>query len=489
MTTPPADTATLDHESCYRALLAHDPRFDGAFFVGVATTGVYCRTVCPARTPRPENCTFHPSAAAAERAGFRPCLRCRPELAPGSARIDAVGRLAARAASRIEDGALTDAGVDDLAAEMGVSGRHLRRATLTAFGVTPVELAQTQRLLLATRLLTDTALPVTEVAFASGFSSVRRFNALFKERYRLNPSDLRRRRSTRSTAPTADRLTCEVAYRPPLDWTGMLRFLAGRTLTGVESVEGDCYRRTVAWQGRAGWINVFPAPGGKDALRVEVSGSLAPVLLPVLARVKRRFDLSAEPREIARCLGALAEARPGLRVPGAWDGFEAAARAVLGQQISVRAATTLAGRFARAFGEPVETPSPALTHRTPTAERVARADATEIIALGVVSARARTLIALARAVAEGSVTLEPGGDVEATTARLQELPGIGPWTAQYIALRALAWPDAFPHADLGVLKALNTTDPKRALQIAESWRPWRAYAVMHLWASLEESER
>lgn len=472
----------LETDICYRALQTHDPRFDGVFFVGVATTGIYCRTVCTARTPRRENCTFYTSAAGAERAGYRPCLRCRPELAPGNARVDAVGRLAAVAANRIEEGALSDQSLDDLADELGVTGRHLRRVVQTEFGVSPIELAQTQRLLLAKRLLTDTDLPVTEIAFASGFASLRRFNALFKERYRLSPTDLRKGRLAGVPAET---LVCEVAYRPPLDWPSLLTFLAGRGSCSVEAVEGNTYRRTVVQGHTRGWLTVTPTVG-KNTLRIELSAGLARVLLPTLTGVKRLFDLSADPVPIAAHLGALAADHPGLRVPGAFDGFEVAVRAILGQQISVRAATTLAGRLATGLGEPLETPFPDLTHTWPTAERIASAEPETLIALGITGARSRTILALARALNEGTLSLRPGADVEATLDRLQQLPGIGPWTAQYIAMRVLSWPDAFPHSDLALLKALGETDPKRVLQRAEAWRPWRSYAAIHLWKSVEE---
>jgi AraC family transcriptional regulator, regulatory protein of adaptative response / DNA-3-methyladenine glycosylase II len=471
----------LNHDSCYQALAAHDSRFDGAFYVGVATTGIYCRTVCTARTPRRENCTFYPSAAAAEKAGFRPCLLCRPELAPGNARVDAVGRLAAAVYSRIEDGALSEQRVEDLASTMGVSDRHLRRIVEREFGVSPVELAQTQRLLLAKRLLTDTDLPVTEVAFASGFSSLRRFNALFKERYHLNPTELRKRRAVETTP---DVLVCELAYRPPFDWTNLITYLTGRGTRGVESRDRETFRRTVRIKKAVGWLSLRPS-GTRNTLRVEISSSLAPALLPVLSRVKRLCDLAAEPQQIAALLGPLSQKHPGLRVPGAFDGFEIAVRAILGQQISVKAATTLAGRFAMAFGETIQTPFSDLTHLYPTPERIARAEPAEIIALGIIGARANSLIALAKAVAEGTVSLEPSGDVESAMARLRQLPGIGEWTAQYIAMRALAWPDAFPHTDLGIRKALGETDSPRILKIAASWQPYRAYAVMHLWKSLE----
>lgn len=483
--TAAAAPARPDDDACYRALAAHDPRFDGAFFVGVASTGIYCRTVCPAKTPRRENCAFYPSAAAAEKAGYRPCLRCRPELAPGGpARVDAVGRLAALAASRIEDGALAESGVEGLAAELGVSDRHLRRVVERELGVSPVELAQTQRLLLAKRLLTDTGLSVTEVALASGFSSLRRFHALFQERYRLNPTELRR---SRAAGRLPDALTCDVAYRPPLDWDALLGFLAGRAVAGVEAVEDGRYLRAVRWGGATSWIAVSHAPGGRPALRVEVAASLAAHLPAVLARVKRQFDLAADPESIAAHLGDIVT-NPGLRVVGSFDPFETAVRAILGQQVSVKSATTLACRFAAAFGEPIETPSPAVHLLPPTPERVAALEPEDLIRLGIITARARSILALARAVADGTLTLDPGrGDVGETMRRLKELPGVGEWTAQIVALRALGWPDAFPHTDLGVMKALGETDPKRVLERAEAWRPWRAYATMHLWRTPKEA--
>jgi AraC family transcriptional regulator of adaptative response / DNA-3-methyladenine glycosylase II len=471
----------LNTDTCYQAVLTRDRRFDGVFFVAVASTGIYCRTVCTARTPRHENCTFHRSAAAAERAGYRPCLRCRPELAPGSAQIDAVSRLAGAAALRIEDGALVDGGVDRLAGDLGVSGRHLRRVIEREFGVTPVELAQTSRLLMAKRLLTDTDLPVTEIAFASGFSSLRRFNALFRERYRLNPTGLRK---TRAASPEQPALVCELAYLPPYDWASLLGFLRPRVCTGIDAVEGDRYLRTVAVGEHRGWLAVEPAPG-KHALRVAVSPSLAPALRPVLAAVRRVFDLAARPDVIAQHLGPLAAGRPGLRVPGAFDGFEMTVRAILGQQISVAAATTLAARYHRAFGEPIQTPHAGLTHLSATPERVAAAEPAELIALGILSARANSIITLAGEVASGRLSLRAGGDAPQVMEQMQALPGIGEWTANYVAMRALGWPDAFPHTDLWICKALCDRNPKRILETAEKWRPWRAYAAMHLWKSLE----
>ena len=471
----------LDADVCHHALLAHDTRFDGVFFTGVSSTGIYCRPVCTAKTPKRENCTFYPSAASAERAGYRPCLRCRPELAPGNAPVDANSRLAARAAIRIEAGALCDGSTAELAAELGVTARHLRRVFHSEFGVAPIELAQTQRLLLAKRLLTDTNLPITEIAFASGFASLRRFNALFQERYRLNPTALRK---VRTMTPDSDTLTCDLAFRPPYDWQALVRFLIGHASASIEGMEGERYVRTVAIEEHKGWIAAMPLPN-RHALRVEVSAGLTPVLLPLLNRIKFLFDLDAAPDLILAQLGDIAKPHPGLRVPGTLNGFEMAVRAVLGQQISVQAATTLSGRFAAAFGEAIATPFASLTRLTPTPERVAAVEIEEIIALGIIRARANTILGLARAVHSGAIILEPGSNVEQTIVNLKALPGIGEWTAQYIAMRALAHPDAFPHTDLGIYKALNEHNPKRVLELAERWRPWRAYAAMHLWKSLE----
>jgi AraC family transcriptional regulator of adaptative response / DNA-3-methyladenine glycosylase II len=480
---------TLDTATCYRALRARDARFDGRFFVAVSSTRIYCRPVCTVKPPRRENCRFYPSAAAAESAGYRPCLRCRPELAPGNASVDATSRVAQAAASLLEDRALDAAGLPAVATRLGITDRHLRRAFGAEFGVSPVEFAQTQRLLLAKRLLTDTALPVTEVAFASGFGSLRRFNALFRERYRLQPAQLRRRMRTTATAPAADALHFELSYRPPYDWAAVSAFLGARAIAGVEALEAGRYRRTVrvAQEGKVhlGWIEVAPSPQ-KPTLRVAVSASLARVLPPVLSRVKSLFDLACNPTEVAAALGTLARGRPGLRVPGAFDGFEIAVRAILGQQVTVAAARTVAGRFAAALGYALETPFGALATVFPDAGRVADAPVGRIARLGMPGARARTILALARAAADGELVLMPNADIDATLERLRALPGVGEWTAQYIAMRALAWPDAFPHTDYGVMKALGTSDARRVLAAGEAWRPWRAYAVMHLWNSLKK---
>jgi AraC family transcriptional regulator, regulatory protein of adaptative response / DNA-3-methyladenine glycosylase II len=474
----------LDADQCYRALRAHDARFDGRFFVGVSSTKIYCRPVCTVRTPFKRNCRFFASAAAAEAHGFRPCLRCRPELAPGYAAVDANRRLAQSAAGMIEDGRLVDASLENLAGALGVTDRHLRRVFQQEFGVSPVEYAQTQRLLLAKRLLTDSTLPVIDVAMASGFASLRRFNDLFRKRYRMTPGGLRR--SAARDAP-AERMVFEIAYRPPYDWESMHAFLARRAVAGVEATDARSYSRTLRIsrdkKRHTGWISVAPAPR-KSALRVCVSPSLAPVLPAVLAKVKHLFDVAAHPDEIGEALGAIAAARPGLRLPGAVDGFELAVRAILGQQVTVLAAARIAARLVDAFGEPVDSPIAGLTKLFPAAEAIAPLEPAKIAACGVISVRARAIVALANEVASGRLRLEPSADVDATLAALEALPGVGPWTAQYIAMRALAWPDAFPHPDVAIIKALKAK-PREALAASEAWRPWRAYAVIHLWKSLE----
>jgi AraC family transcriptional regulator of adaptative response / DNA-3-methyladenine glycosylase II len=481
----------LDARAAYAVIRARDARFDGRLFVGVSTTRIYCRPVCTAKTPRAERCSFFASAAAAERAGFRPCLRCRPELAPGLARVDALSRLAQRAVRRIEDGA---SALPELARALGVSERHVRRAVGAELGVAPAELIRTRRLLLAKQLLTDTQLPITRVAFASGFASLRRFNAAFQERYRLAPTALRKsavsapRRTTGAAAPL-DAFALDLPHRPPLAWDALLGFLAPRATSGVEVAGDGCYARTVEIGGRRGWVRVAPSPRG-HALRAEISASLAPVLLPVAARLRALFDLAADPARIEAQLGAdptlraLVARRPGLRVPGAFDGFELLARAILGQQVSVAAATTFAARLGERFGEALETPVAGLTRLTPSAARIASARVDALAAVGLTRARAESLRAAARACADGALDLAPGADPDAVREALLALPGVGPWTAEYVLMRAVAWPDAFPHGDLGLRRALGESDASAVLARAEAWRPWRAYGALQLWTSL-----
>jgi AraC family transcriptional regulator of adaptative response / DNA-3-methyladenine glycosylase II len=495
----------LDRESCNRAVESADARFDGVFFVGITTTTIYCRPICPARRTLRKNRRYFSSAAAAERAGFRPCLRCRPELAPGRARVDAVPRLAEAAAQRIAAGALNASGLDRLAQDLGVSSRQLRRAMQAELGVSPIELAQTHRLLLAKQLLTETGLPMSRVADASGFQSVRRFNSLFRERYRLNPEALRRRIrsegarppnvakrvSAREGEPREPNLRLTLAYRPPLAWRPLLAFLSGRATPGVERVSSGTWARTVRIDGRTGVIRVRePDKGsvaaGHDAVLLEADASLAPALMPLCAKVKHLFDLVAEPNAIEAHLaragfGPIAKANRGLRVPGAWDGFELAVRAILGQQVSVAGATTLMGRLTETLGDRLAGGDEGFTHLTPTAEQLANAGTDAIRRIGVPAARAETIHELSILVADGALSFEPDADVSAFMRRLMGIRGIGPWTTEYIAMRALHWPDAFPASDLGLRKATGGLSAARLTRLAESWRPWRSYAAMHLW--------
>ncbi|MGE0400672.1 MAG: AlkA N-terminal domain-containing protein [Kofleriaceae bacterium] len=488
----------LSDDACYAAILARDPRFDGVFFVCVSTTGIYCRPICPARTPGRARVSFRETAAQCEAAGFRACFRCRPELAPGNADVDAVDALVASAARRINEGALNDASVEDLAAELGVTARHLRRVTEARLGVSPIELALSRRLGLAKQLLQDTALPITQVAFAAGFRSVRRFNAAFIERMKAAPTKIRR---THADASASVGATLRLDYRAPYDWPAMLAFLRARAIPGVELVGDDDYRRVVTIGDVAGVIRVRPygsrETGAGDerarraALSLDVSPELVPHLMPIVARVRRQFDLDARPDAIDRVLGAdpvlapFVRARPGLRLPGAFDAFEAAVRAMLGQQVSVAGATTLAGRFAAAFGTAYAGGD--LAWCFPPAEVVARLSVDRVARIGMPGARAAAIIELARAIVAKRVQLEHAHDLDAFVASLVALPGIGPWTAHYLAMRALHVPDAFPAADLGVKKALRGT-PRECEQRSAAWRPYRSYAVMHLWTSLGDSD-
>jgi AraC family transcriptional regulator of adaptative response / DNA-3-methyladenine glycosylase II len=474
----------LDPAQCYEVVKARDARFDGVFFVGVSTTGIYCRPVCRVRTPGRDRCSYFANAASAEAAGYRPCLRCRPELAPGSAPADAVRRVANTAVRRIEAGALSGASVEQLAAELGVSSRQLHRVVEAEYGVSPLALAQTQRLLLAKQLLTDTSLRVIDVAFASGFASVRQFNRLFQQSYRLNPSRLRQQSATKASS-AAPHILLKLGFRAPLAWQPLIRFLAGRAGTRTEKVDGDSYLRTVRLGRYGGFIRAQPL--GPNLLGVQVATSLLPVLPELRMRLRRLFDLEANPDVIDGFLGRQPELRghlkrtAGLRVPGAVSGFELGLRAVLGQQISVKAATTVYGRFVETFGSPVETPDPTVDRLAPDASDVANASLQQLIDRGLNRRRAETVQALARAVADGAVKLEPPVDFAAMRAALLQLPGVGPWTAEYVAMRALGDPDAFPHSDLGLMQALKLEKPTELLARAESWRPWRAYAALHLW--------
>lgn len=467
MTAVTAAPPTLDPDVCARAIGARDPRFDGLFFVGVVTTGVYCRPVCPSRVASPRHRRFFGTAAAAELAGFRPCLRCRPELAPGQAVIDAVPRLAQVAVRRIAAGALNGRGVPDLARDLGVSARHLRRALEREVGVSPVELAQTHRLLLAKQLLADTSLPVTRVAYAAGFQSLRRFNTVFRERYCLSPTAIRRRvRGAGGAAEASAPVRLTLAYRAPLAWDLLLDQLRGDALPGVESVSGSRYTRAVRIGGCTGVVAVEPLPEGPQ-LRVTLSATLLPVLMEVLARLRQLFDLDAEPEVVDSCLARtdlapLVARHRGLRIPGALDGFDAALRLIL-------EGSEARGRVVHDLGEPIDSGDAALDRLAPSADRVADAGGEGLLALGLSRRRAGMLAALARRMADGALVLEPGREVAPTREALLAIPGVEEPLAAAILLRALHWPDAFPIAG-----------PRELLDRAEQWRPWRGYAALHL---------
>lgn len=487
----------LDTDAAYQALAARDARFDGHLFVGVASTGVYCRPICRVRTPQRRNCRFFATPAQAEAAGFRPCLKCRPEIAPGAdlpwTLMDASRTLARQAAlaldAQVANGDL--AALAALATRLGVSDRHLRRIFRAEQGVTPMQYLQTRRLLLAKQLLTDSIMPVAQVALAAGFRSLRSFNAAFVARYRMSPSRLRGTAEEEFAAnDRAAAVTIALAYRAPFDHATLLRFFAQRAIPGIEVVSGLGLRRTLRagiLASEAGWIEASFEPE-RDRVRLRFAPALAGASARVVAAARRWLDLDAAPAHIDRVLADLPGA-PGIRLPGSLDGFELAVRAVLGQQITVAAACTLASRLVARFGEPAATPWVELTHGFPGPARLAAATIDEVAGLGIVRQRAGALIALARAWPDLEQRLTPAAAPEAIIATLCELPGIGPWTAHYIAMRALGWPDAFPPRDVAVLKALQhrfgTTHPREAEALAETWRPWRAYAVLRLWNSLE----
>jgi AraC family transcriptional regulator of adaptative response / DNA-3-methyladenine glycosylase II len=506
VTAPASPTLALSGDVYARALDARDARFDGVFFVGITTTRIYCRPVCPSRISFRSHRRFFGSAAAAEGAGFRPCLRCRPELAPGCAPVDAVPRLAIAAARRIEAGALNGQSVADLARSLGVSERHLRRAVERELGVSPIALAQTHRLLLAKRLLADTNLSVTRIAFASGFQSLRRFNAAFRAQYRMPPSALVRAPQAASAGESV-RLT--LSYRPPFAWRELCGVLERDAIGGVELVEGSRYGRTI----RVGELSgVFFAEdttareahngrprrrstaselkGGRNHLKVDVSPSLVPALMPLLARLRQLFDLDADPAAIDGhlALGGLESqvARtPGIRIPGCVDGFDVALRALLrGRLLSIAVGNDLVARVARAIGEPIETGDARLTHVAPSAARIAEAGSRRLCELGVPKRRADATVAVATLVASGSLKLEPGSDVIATRRTLMEVDGVGDQIASYIVMRTLSWPDAFPFACNTMAPVVGASSERAFRRLSERWRPWRAYAAMQLVRSL-----
>ncbi len=509
MTNPCVTPALTDDDARYSALKTRDARFDGNFFTGVTSTGIYCRPVCSVRTPKRENCRFFDLAAQAEQAGFRPCLRCRPELAPQAliwSNQDASSLLlrhALRVLDSPENWSEPDSGalIERLAEQLGVSDRHVRRIFSAALGISPLQYLQTRRLLAAKQLLTDTTVPVTQIALASGFKSVRSFNAAFSAHYTLNPTQLRRAGSSVSEAASGQSQIIKLGWRPPYDVGAMLQFLHQRQIAGMEQVEPHPQsglpgmRRTLRVMGKsdghAGWFDVRLDERSAQ-LQLIVSDSLLPVLPSLIARVRAMFDLDADLQSIDTLLSPYFTAGHGMRVPGTVDGFELAVRAVLGQQITVAAARTLAQRLVAQFGEPIATPWGELNRLFPTPQALCDASGDALGQLGIVRQRQTAIKALATAFASGALRLQPGDEPDASMAALRALPGIGDWTAQYIAMRALRWPDAFPAADVALHAALKiprgSTAAKAALAASQVWRPWRSYAVMRTWAGLSNAQ-
>lgn len=481
-------------EACYAAFKSRDVRFDGRLFVGVSSTGIYCRPVCRARLPKFENCTFFTTAAEAEQAGFRPCLICRPEIAPGNSTTDASSVLAHRAARLLEENCGNGQSLEELATRLGCTGRHLRRVFLEEYRVTPIQYLQTCRLLLAKNLLTDTELSVLEVAMAAGFGSLRRMNELFQKQYKLSPTALRKK--TAKNLSNKGEITINIGYRPPYRWDQIRDFLAERAIPGVEAVRDDAYVRTVRLKNKdgktyCGWVKVGHLPE-KNSLSVTLPDCLVSVLPQILCRVRHLFDLYCQPDLIYEKLKSMNElssglCAPGTRVPGCFDSFETSVRAILGQQITVKAAGTLAGRIAAHFGTPVDTGIEGLDRSFPTVEDIlALGDSIQeqLGALGVIATRSESIGALAEGLASGSIQLDQCTDPELEMKKLKTIRGIGDWTAQYIAMRTMGWPDAFLETDAGIKHALPGRTAKERRQLAEQWRPWRSYATVNLWNSL-----
>ncbi len=481
--------ATTSNDIYERARLSRDARFDGRFYVGVKTTGIYCRPICPANAPKSENVTFYPTAAAASEAGFRPCLRCRPECAPGTPAWAGTSTTVQRGLRLIADGALDDGNVEHLADRLGVTSRHLRRLFTRHVGASPLAVAHTQRLHFAKRLIDQTSLTMQDISTAAGFGSVRRFNDTFRKTYGKTPRELRR---GRDTVVSTGALTVELPYRQPYGWSELLEFFAGRATPGVELVTDGRYLRTVRIGDRSGVIDVQDTGG---ALSLTVHGIATDTLFAAVQRTRSLFDLDAPIDDIGealsqdRTLRSWMKDNPGIRVPGAWDGFELCVRAVLGQQVSVKAATTFAGRIAERYGEPVgvdiKEVDDAPTRLFPAPQRLARA---RLENLGIIRSRAQTIRDLARATSSGELDFGADQSAEQFHSTLTSIKGVGDWTAEYVAMRALKSPDAFPASDLGLLRAFDEQDGRRLRPAelaarAEAWRPWRAYAALLIWGS------
>jgi len=482
----------LDARALDRARISRDPRFDGKFFIAVTTTGIYCRPICPVRSPKRANVRYYATAAAAAAAGYRPCLRCRPEAAPGTPAWLGTSAVVRRALRLIGEGGLDQASVDELSTRVGIGPRHLHRLFLKHVGASPIVVAQTRRLHFAKRLLDQTTLSMTEIAMASGFGSLRRFNSAFRGTYDRSPRELRRQRCDGAPSRDGNDVLLKLAFRPPYDWVQVRGFLAARALPGVERVDERGYARTVAAGDGHIIIRVRPIDD-EDALELHVRGAPPAMLLQLSSAARCMFDLAADPARIALAfrseplLAELVKRRPGLRIPGAWDPFECTVRAILGQQVSVAAGRTLAARLVARIGRPIAGEE-GLTHVFPSPADLATADLND---LGITGMRVVALRALARAVADGELGFE--ATTEDVCASLAALPGIGGWTAQYVALRALFEPDAFPASDLVLRRMAAAGGPPLTTRTlgarAEAWRPWRSYAAVHLWRNAEDVAR
>ncbi len=476
-------------EQCYRAVASRDERFDGWFVTAVTSTGIYCRPSCPARTPLRRNVRFLRTAAAAQQAGFRACRRCRPDVAPGSPEWNIRGDVVGRAMRLIADGAVDRTGVAGLAATLGYSERHLHRVLVAEVGAGPLALARMQRASTARILVETTSMPFAEVAFAAGFASVRQFNETIAMVFAATPSQMRHQARHAQDLQSAGVVDLRLAFRPPLDAGALLRHLSARAVPGVEAVTGGTYRRTLRLAHGCAVVELTPLPQHVGCrLRLEHLRDLT----SAVQRCRRLLDLDADPVAVDGVLGAdptlgrVVQARPGRRVAHSVDGTELAVRAVLGQQVSVAGARTLAGRLVARFGKPLTTPDGSLTHLFPEAEALADQDLRDI---GIPGRRAATVAGICTAVAEGRLVLDPGADWGAATAELGAVAGVGPWTTSYVAMRALGDPDAFPAGDLGLRRGAGAlgVEPDRLESVAGAWRPWRAYAAEYLWSTLEES--
>lgn len=478
----------FDKKTCSRARKTRDPRFDGRFFIGVVTSHVYCRSICPAPTANERNCRYFASAASAAEAGFRPCLRCRPECSPGTPAWMGTSATVSRALRLISESPLEDGGIDALANRLGIGARHLRRLFVQHLGASPLQVVQTRRLHFVKKLIDETSLPMYQVAIAGGFGSVRRFNSIIRQTFRRTPTQLRNLAHQTAEQPENE-YVFRLRFRPPFDWGRLLAFLSPRATPGVEAVEDGAYRRTISLRGIHGYMEAS-LENERGALCVRICFPDPSLLFLIVERVRQMFDLNADPLEISNRLGAdpclcrEVASKPGLRVPGCWDGFELAVRAVLGQQVTVKVASTLAGQLVQEFGAPMPLRL-GLTHLFPTPRVLAGAN---LAGIGLPSTRAETIQALAAAVDCGKISFSSGADLNAFLLRFRGLSGIGEWTAQYVAMRAFGDPNAFPSSDSGLLRAASARDAKDLERRSRAWSPWRSYAAMYLWQKRRDGD-